>query len=291
MSSRCILQIQCVARSLIAKNIWNEAKIERSATTIQKHFRRHSARQLLLHDFVQVILIQSLARRFVSRRLVKRKLAQKATTQSHDAATLIQSAWRGFWEYSHYVILQYEVVRIQSMIRGKLFRNDFNLQLGCSIMIQAAVRRFLAMKKVHRLKVTEVWTGGQVQGIIDVQATRRIQFWWRVVLDCRREKRAALVIERFFLMIKHEIETEIQRREKSKQDKRKRRHREKREDDDKLLERAWLNTVDSATDVFSFASDNASDVFDFSPKHKSKSHLSSSAHSPIKKPSDRKSVV
>ena len=284
-TTRCILQIQCVARSLIAKNIWNEAKIERSATTIQKHFRRHSARQLLLHDFVQVILIQSLARRFVSRRLVKRKLAQKATTQSHDAATLIQSAWRGFWEYSHYVILQYEVVRIQSMIRGKLFRNDFNLQLGCSIMIQAAVRRFLAMKKVHRLKVTEVWTGGQVQGIIDVQATRRIQFWWRVVLDCRREKRAALVIERFFLMIKHEIETEIQRREKSKQDKRKRRHREKREDDDKLLERAWLNTVDSATDVFSFASDNASDVFDFSPKHKSKSHLSSSAHSPIKKPS------
>ena len=274
-----ILKIQCVARSHIAKNVLYETKMERSAITIQKSFRRFSARQSLLHDFVQVILIQSLVRRFVARSLVRRMRIHNDMVKSNEAATLIQSAWRGFWQYSHYVILQYEVVRIQSVIRGKLFRNDFNLQLGCSIMIQAAVRRFLAMKKVHRLKVTEVWTGGQVQGIIDVQACRRIQFWWRVVLECRREKNAALIIERFFLMIKREIENEIVRREKSKLEKRKKRHREKREDDDKLLERAWLNTVDSATDIFSFASDNASDVFDFSPKHKSKSLLSPTAQS------------
>jgi hypothetical protein len=274
-----------VARSHIAKNIFYETKMEHSAITIQKHFRSYSARQLLLHDFVQVILVQTLARRFVSRRLVNRMRQQNEVEKSNRAATRIQSAWRGFWQYSHYVILQYEVVRIQSVIRGKLCRNDFNLQLGCSIMIQAAVRRFLAMKRAQRLKVTEVWTGGQVQGIIDVQASRRIQFWWRVVLDCRREKKAALIIERFFLMIKREIESEIMRREKSKQEKRKRRHREKREDDDKLLERAWLNTVDSATDVFSFASDNASDVFDFSPRHKSKSLLSPSVQASSRQPS------
>ena len=65
-------------------------------------------------------------------------------------------------------------------------------------------------------------------------------------MECRKEKKAALVIERFFLMIKAEIELEILRCKKMKQAKRQRRHRKKREPDDKLLERAWPNTIDSS---------------------------------------------
>jgi hypothetical protein len=44
-----------------------------------------------------------------------------------------------------------------------------------------------------------------------IWAANRIQFWWRVVLDCRKEKHAALVIERFFLMVKREVDMEIAR--------------------------------------------------------------------------------
>jgi len=54
------------------------------------------------------------------------------------------------------------------------------------------------------------------------------------------------IIERFFLMIKAEIEREIRRCERKRQAKRQQRRRKKREPDDNLLERAWLNTFDSS---------------------------------------------
>jgi IQ calmodulin-binding motif len=260
-----VVQIQCFVRSFFAGKLLHALRSERSTVAIQKTWRRYSARMFLLNDFVRVILIQSLARRNAAQNLTQQMRSTNEMTKTVNAATMIQTRWRGFWEYSHYVILQYEVVRIQSIIRGNLFRNDFNLQLGCSIMIQAAVRRFLAINKLRQLKVYDVWANGREYGERDVLASTRIQFWWRVVLECRKEKRAALVIERFFLMIKRDIDLEVQRREKMKEDKRRRRHRLKKEDDNTMLERAWLNALDSNSDLFSFTSGTASDVFDFSP--------------------------
>jgi hypothetical protein len=74
-------------------------------------------------------------------------------------------------------------------------------------------------------------------------ASKHIQFWWRVVMDCRKEKHAALVIERFFSMVKEEVDKEIERVARKKQIKRPC-QRKYKENDDSLLERVWLNTLD-----------------------------------------------
>ena len=71
----------------------------------------------------------------------------------------------------------------------------------------------------------------------------KIQRRWRDYLRWRREKSAVLIIERFFVTVKLEVDLEIQRREKDRKTKRSRRHRKNKEADDHLLERVWLNTM------------------------------------------------
>ena len=174
------------------------------------------------------------------------------------AATKIQTAWRGFWGYSHFIIMQYEIIRLQAIVRGRACRNLYSLKLGCCIMIQSAVRRFVANKRAHRQRIARVAQGAAVEGMRMRLACQRIQFWWRVVLECNKEKAAALVIERFFLMVKSEVDREI-RRQRHMQPKSSRRptrgaHQDRdhrSEDDEKLLERVWLNTVDEDhVDIF-----------------------------------------
>ena len=58
----------------------------------------------------------------------------------------------------------------------------------------------------------------------------------------RREKRAALVIERFFIYVKKEVEKEIKALKKKK--KAKRRQRKMKQSDDYILERAWLGVAE-----------------------------------------------
>ena len=84
-------------------------------------------------------------------------------------------------------------------------------------MIQSAVRRFFVEKRLKDLNIREVLRMERAQSMRERLSSRHIQFWWRVVLVYRKEKKAALVIERFFVMIKMEIEREIIRRERHKQ--------------------------------------------------------------------------
>ena len=190
--------------------------------------------------------------------------------------------------------MQYETVRIQSLLRSKIARTQFNLQLGCCILIQAVVRMHLSRERARLLKYYQTILSGQSTGRLETQAAKliqgswryslrmellryeaslaiqaafrrymylqkqrqqvsdfaqieafreglsakRIQFWWRVVMECRRERKAALVIERFFLMIKAEIEREIQRVEQRKSTRSKhRREQRKKRSEESLLER------------------------------------------------------
>jgi IQ calmodulin-binding motif len=208
----------------------------------------------------------------------------------HFAAVKIQSLWRRFWDFSHYVILQYEIIRIQARARGKIAVVEYNLKLGCCILIQSVARTYLAGKSFTALKNIQAMKSAEFQGRREKWAVqrlqlswrtardtrnsvrsadvtrsvlaeemrerlsvRRIQFWWRVVVECRREKWAALVIERFFLMIKAEIEREINRREQRRSTRSKqRRDRKAKDPEDYFLERVWSSTVDTNTmDTFS----------------------------------------
>ena len=129
------------------------------------------------------------------------------------AATTIQKSWRGFWEYSHFVIVRYETTRIQALYRGKLARDRYQLKLGCAILIQAASRRFLARKAISSKVVDGAIVAARALELRERNSAKHIQFWWRIVLDWMKEKRAALVIERFFIFVKTEVERELLKQE------------------------------------------------------------------------------
>ena len=150
-----IMLTQSIVRMFLAKKaadrILSRNKLNRSAIVIQSVAGKVTD---LIHSRnafeAAVVVAQSAIRRHNACRLVKRIQRQ----DRHDAAVKIQSHWRGFWEFSHYVILQYEVSRMQAMVRGKLYRKQFNLRLGCCIMIQASVRRFLVRNQFQSLDIS-----------------------------------------------------------------------------------------------------------------------------------------
>uniref|UniRef100_A0A7S1UWH2 Uncharacterized protein n=1 Tax=Grammatophora oceanica TaxID=210454 RepID=A0A7S1UWH2_9STRA len=162
----------------------------------------------------------------------------------HRAATKVQGAWRQFWHYSHFLILRYEAIRIQAVARGHLARNTARLQLGCAIILQAIVRKFLARQVFLRMQITEIIIRASAQSMRENRAQKCIRGYWSIYRQQRREHEAASKIQSFFLMVKAEVEAEILRHKKRKEARTVRKKREKKEADEKLLERAWLNTVD-----------------------------------------------
>ena len=61
----------------------------------------------------------------------------------------------------------------------------------------------------------------------------------------KKEKGAALVIERFFIYVKKEVEREVASLKQKKKEKRRR--RKVKHTDDYILERAWLGVADNVS--------------------------------------------
>mmetsp|Transcript_107304 Transcript_107304/g.160500 ORF Transcript_107304/g.160500 Transcript_107304/m.160500 type:complete len:2227 (-) Transcript_107304:72-6752(-) len=223
-----------------------KAQIEaKAATLLQSQWRRHEAQKTLLYSLVHIIITQSVVRRFLARDALK--AARMERDRKRKAAAKIQAAWRGFWSFSHYIIVQYEVVKIQSQMRGVLARQKSSLKLGCAIIIQATLRQYLAKKRVDAIVQENAAVAAAAQELRERNACKRIQFWWRIVLDWTREKKAALTIERFFIHVRAEVDREIQELERKKSMKKEKRKKTKKKDaDDKLLESVWHNTLDES---------------------------------------------
>lgn len=161
------------------------------------------------------------------------------------------------------------MVRFQAVVRGALVRDSFNLQLGCAIIIQAASRRFLAVRHQTTTRALRSVENAKRGSLRENSACCKIQFWWRVVVECRKERKAALTIERFFLFVKAEVDREIRRAEQKQKQKTQGRRRDKKQVDVKFLERVWLNTVD----------ENNVEVLAYSPSDsESSKQLSSPGH-------------
>jgi hypothetical protein len=235
-------------------------RAEKAALAIQSQWRRHKSKMTLLYTLVNIIVAQSVARRYLSRIPVQRRekelaeVAKKEQYRNHSAMT-IQKAWRGFWAFSHYIIVQYEVTRLQALIRGKVARNDYNLRLGCTIIIQATARQYLAKKVIDRKVVSEALVAASAYELRERNAAKRVQFWWRIVLDWTKEKKAALMIERFFIHVRAEVDREIMNRERQKKAKKEKRRKRKES----------LNTVnEDKADGFAYPTESGTVVSDTS---------------------------
>jgi len=234
-----VLVVQRTVRKWLAIKTSQGMREKRSATLIQSQWRRYTDQMSALYKLIHIIIAQSIIRRHIACERVKQIRIKMSCEEV--ASVKIQAAWRKFWQYSHYLILQYEIVRVQALFRGHRSRITARLQLGCAIIIQAAVRRFLAVKTVDELKFSNVLVASASVGMRENIASRNIAKGLRHFLLLRRQDQAARIIEKFFIRVKEEVDREVRRQEKKKATKKK---RQKKEADEKLLERVWLNTVD-----------------------------------------------
>lgn len=213
-----ILVVQRKTRQWLAVRNADKLRREKAATFLQSAWRRNRAEVNLLYSLVNIILIQSTVRRFLAKKEVevrrKEREEKSAMTRKKElAAIAIQKSWRGFWGFSHFVIVRYETTRIQALVRGKLERNRYNLKLGCVILIQAVFRGFKARKaastKASARMIDRAVLAARVLELRERNSAKHIQFWWRIVLDWSKEKKAALVIERFFIHVRAEVDREL----------------------------------------------------------------------------------
>jgi len=231
-----ILLVQRKARQWLAKRKTSALRKEKAAVTLQSAWRRKKAQSNLLYSLVSIIIVQSVARRFLVKKQVQARIEKRQRSEllQHNkdlAAIAIQKSWRGFWGFSHFIIVKYEITRIQALMRGKIARDSFNLKLGCAILIQSVARRFLAQKVISARaaakRVDRVVLASTAIELRERNSAKRIQFWWRIVMDYMKEKKAALVIERFFLYVKAEVDREIREMEKERIMKEKARRKQK----------------------------------------------------------------
>ncbi|KAL7548853.1 hypothetical protein ACHAWF_012121, partial [Thalassiosira exigua] len=242
-------------------------ELERSAVKIQSCWRSYSAQVHMLVSIVNVIVIQSIWRRRAAIKLYRpllhriklakeRKRVQAATTiqsawrgfvvyseylikrYENKAATTIQAYWRGFWQATSYSIQYCEVVKIQAFVRGHQERSWQSFQNECATIIQASSRRFLTRKECHNECMVSILIAAAANSLRMRNAARRLQEWWGELLWKKKEKQAALVIERFFIYVKKEVEKEVRALKKKKKDRRRR--RKMKQSDEYILERAWL---------------------------------------------------
>lgn len=258
-----ILVVQRTVRGWLSRRQALQRRHDKQAIKIQTQWRRYKAQMSTLYELVHLIIVQSVTRRWLALKRVRRlrreiwaagKIQARWRMRSwvkqrecQDAATIIQAAWRRFWCYSHYLILSYEAIRIQSLYRGHRARTEANLQMGCAIIIQSMMRRLLGFKRAQHQKMIRVLVAAGSESLRDNHAARRIQYFWKSTLKMRRELQAAAVIHRFFAMVKIEVDREIcrQRDRKSRRKSVRKKGREKMEPDEKILERAWLNTMEN----------------------------------------------
>ena len=116
------------------------------------------------------------------------------------------------------------------------------LEEDCATIIQAATRRFLERKDIHNEGMIDILIAAASNSLRMRNAAKKLQQWWLDDMWARREKEAALIIERFFINVKYEVEAEVAALKKKKKEKR--RLRKLKQSDEWILERAWLNTME-----------------------------------------------
>ncbi|GAX19075.1 hypothetical protein FisN_3Lh009 [Fistulifera solaris] len=135
-----------------------------SAVMIQKVWRGFVAYADYMFAIADVVIIQSVARRWLAirrRRVMQEQQRQDAgvTIQrywrrfvaeteylimkyEHRAATLVQAQWRRFWHFSNFIISLDSAMTIQSTFRGYQAKQRYGSILSGVVAIQHAVRAF-----------------------------------------------------------------------------------------------------------------------------------------------------
>jgi hypothetical protein len=253
------------------RSLHNAYKYYRAAVTIQSSFRAMKARQdivILRGEVLAATLIQSAWRGFLSytdyiftisdvltaQKMVRGFLARKnegshviqALTERRtriDAATIVQKGCRGLMARQRYWYTLGCTMQIQSWMRGRLVMLQLRREEKARLQLQSSARRYLARQEYVQRKFIFMLIQTAEQERSKKVAALVIQEQARNYLDEKRRDEAALVIQRFFLLVRSEVD-QIVRASKRRKNWRKKQSRKRTDNgEDDLLEDAWLSAV------------------------------------------------
>jgi len=147
--------------------------------------------------------------------------------QENAAATIIQSSFRGYQHFVRYLMAQYFVMKIQTYVRGyqarcrlkRLERENRDKMIKKSQRLSDAMTRVSRFSSVFMKKNSTPAARDVSFSSLYFSSNQKNHILTKRELQERREKKAALVIERFFIKIRAEIELEIARLEQKERKK------------------------------------------------------------------------
>jgi hypothetical protein len=250
-----------------SKNLHKAYRFYRSALTIQRRFRGMRERQQVLvirgqvlaamliqgawrgfvcyTDYVftisDIIATQKRARGYLARKQYRGTILTGVQEKRHakEAATKIQTVTRSFLERQRYWYTLGCTMQLQSWIRGRLvilrLRRDARARLTLQCFARRCFARQMYLQRMFIFNLIKTAEQEKKQKI----AALRIQEAARAKMEQTRREHAARVIQRFFLMVKREVDRMMREKRRRRKNRRKSTmHRADRIDED-LLEDAW----------------------------------------------------
>jgi hypothetical protein len=250
------------------QNNWRWAKARRAYCTMhqrlkeycaailmQSIFRRRLARMhfvtlrghVMADDIRAAIQVQSLWRGLLLRRrgyMFTRWIYIKQ--QRFQAATTIQRHWRGHSATEKYFETLGSVIQIQAFARRWKDECIYNTVYTAAIVLQSFFRLALAKQELERRRfVRSLVATIHGQDTTPQKPKDELKDWEMVVFQQKKYDRAARVIQRFFVMVKKEVDRAI-KAEKKRRKRKKKSQRNRRTKEDDLLDSIWESTVDGS---------------------------------------------
>jgi hypothetical protein len=252
------------------KRMHNAYKYYRAALIIQTQFRAIRARQDVLvvrgeclaatliqcawrgfvcyTDYIftvsDIIATQKLARAYLARKKYSGKIKGNVFQKKQEMAgcTKIQKVCRGFIARQRYWYTLGCTMQIQSWIRGRLAVLRVRGEQKARLTLQCFARRCFGRQEYLQRKFIYMLIQTAEQERTKRVAAMLIQEQCRTCLEQRGRDQAARVIQRFFLMVKFEVDRMVRatKRRRNWRKKTKNRHDNV---EDALLEDAWLSAV------------------------------------------------
>lgn len=217
-----------------------------AAICIQRNWRGFNALQSYWHALGSAIQIQGAVRRWMARLTFAsmRKVYLKGV-----CATKMQALARRYLVRKRLSGVS-KLPKLQAFVRRYLARLEVAEMLGAAILIQCAFRGHQAKKEAKQRRLIYLFvrsaTSSESNGAKEVQPQQEsLRDWEMAILRQRQVEHAARRIQRFFLMVRREVDMEIQSAKAKRRRKSRRKQKQSQHDaDDDLLENIWSKTMD-----------------------------------------------
>ena len=238
----CARVIQTRYRSMRARR---EALVLRgeylAASLIQSAWRGFVCYTDYIFTISDIIAAQKVARRYLAQKMYSGVIKDRVSAKKHsnESAASLQKMCRGFIVRQRYWYILGCTMQIQSWMRGRIVNLRIRRETSARLRLQCFGRRCLARQEFLQRKFILALLKTADQEKTKRVAVRVIQEKARGYLDERKRDDAARVIQRFFLMVKCEVDHMVRATKKRKSWRKKMTNSRNDKIEEALLEDAW----------------------------------------------------